>query len=79
MYYDHWRYRRFLGLTQQAVSYATGIPVQRIAASERGKVILNRTELCLIARYLTDKILQLAEAREFYIPANGSSLEVAHV
>lgn len=78
MYYDYWRYRRFLGLTQQDISFATGVTVQRIAASERGKVILNRTERALIERYLTDKILQLEGAREFYFPANESSLEVAH-
>ena len=76
--YDYWRYRRFLGLTQQDVSFATGVTVNRIAASERGKLTLNRTERALIERYLTDKMNQLAVMNGFATPANETSLEVAH-
>lgn len=74
---DYWRIRRFLGLTQQDVSFATGVSVQRIASGERGLITFNRVERGLVESYLNDKLQQLAIERG-YAQANASSLEVVH-
>ncbi len=50
------RLRRFLGLRQLDVERATGVPVSRLSAAERGVLTLTETERRLVSAYLADRL-----------------------
>jgi transcriptional regulator with XRE-family HTH domain len=56
------RIRRFLGLTQQDVSTATGITVSRLSAAERGIADLNPTEEAVLEAFLGRRLCILLGA-----------------
>jgi transcriptional regulator with XRE-family HTH domain len=56
------RQRRSGGLTQIAVSRATGIPISRIAYAESGRIRLSRSEIMLIEAVLRSRVAKLFDA-----------------
>jgi hypothetical protein len=50
------RLRRFLNLTQLDLYLATGIPLRRISAVERGLAELSETEERILAAFLTGRL-----------------------
>jgi len=65
------RVRRFLGLRQIDVEIATGIPVRRLSAAERGVLRLNHLEESLVSSYLHDR-LRIVQG----VSANDRAIEV---
>lgn len=79
---DYCRVRRFLGLTQMHVCHETGVTPQRLSQGERGRIVLNPTELRLIKNFLAGKLdsfkqnrsaasTQLAEIETFEVTVNA--------
>jgi hypothetical protein len=50
------RLRRFLDLSVQDVSSATGVPMNLLWAAERGRRVLNRQEQSLVVSYLSARL-----------------------
>jgi len=71
--FKNWQVRGLLGLTQQDVSFATGINLTRISMEERGLITYHRSEQAAVTAYF-QRMLQPYG----YAPANEHSLEVAH-
>ncbi len=53
------RFRRFLNLTQLDLYLATGIPINRISAAERGLVELSGTEERIVSVFLSERLRTL--------------------
>jgi hypothetical protein len=53
------RLRRFLNLTQLDLYLATGIPISRISAAERGLVNLSETEERIASAFLSERLRTL--------------------
>jgi len=64
------RVRRFLGLRQIDVEIATGIPVKRLSAAERGVLRLNHLEESLVSSYLRDRLRIVQD-----LSGNGRAIE----
>jgi len=54
---ENWRFRAFLGLTQQEVSFATGINVTRISLEERGLATYHPSEQALVTSFFERQFL----------------------
>ena len=58
------RFRRFLNLTQLDLYLATGIPINRISAAERGLVELSETEERIVSAFLSERLRTLPTLTE---------------
>ena len=59
---DYARIRRFVGLTQQDVSNATGISMSKVSANETGRGNLNSAEDRVLRNYLSARLRIALEA-----------------
>lgn len=53
------RVRRYLGLTQTAVSLGTGIRARRLSRAESGRGTLNATEMQALRLFLAERLKRL--------------------
>ena len=61
---DFGRIRRFLGMTQFDVAVATGVPLGRVGASERGRVQLNHCEELASRNFLERRLKVFFESEQ---------------
>ncbi|MGC1418439.1 MAG: hypothetical protein WA817_24355 [Candidatus Acidiferrum sp.] len=66
------RIRRFLYLTQFDVAVATGVPLGRVGAGERGVVFLNHCETKSISNFLESRLRMTLKADD-----ERSDIEIA--